>query len=143
MNIFAKPHQEDVMALLRDCALPTEDLKPSHFANFFGCGLEDDPGGIVGIEMHGSVALLRSLAVRTSCRGNGCAKELIMMAEMHAGKLGAQEIYLLTNTAEGLFASQGYSVIARDKVPSEIKETTEFSSICPDNATVMVKKIAA
>lgn len=143
MNIFARPSQESVKSLLKACALPTEDLSASHFEHFFGCGPAHDPQGVVGIELHGKAALLRSLAVMEASRGHGCGTQLVAEAERHARESGAIEVYLLTSTARTLFESLGYRIVERSEAPESIRSTKEFSSLCPASAAFMVKRLAA
>ena len=143
MQIYAKPPKSETKALLAACGLPTEDLEAEHFEHFFGCGRKDSPSGVVGIEVHGAAALLRSLAVAENSRGIGCGRRLIAEAEAHAARLGITEIYLLTNTAASLFKSLGYAVVGRESAPTAIRATKEFSALCPASATFMVKRIVA
>ncbi len=52
-------------------------------------------------------------------------------------------LYLLTTTAKDFFNKEGYIVVNRDEVPEPIKNSSEFSSVCPSTAIVMKKEIAA
>ena len=142
MNIYQKPRRAVAEALLMSCNLPTQDLTDDHFAHFFGCGKEESPVGVVGVEVHGSAGLLRSLAVAESARGAGLGKRLIQEAERYAAQQGVQDLFLLTNTAAALFMSLGYAAIARHAAPASIQATKEFSSICPASATLMRKRVA-
>jgi amino-acid N-acetyltransferase len=143
VHVFRAPPQSATKALLTDCKLPTRDLTDQHFQHFFGCGQEENPAGVVGVEVLGTVGLLRSLAVAESARGRGCGKRLVQEAELYATRQGVQELYLLTTTAHRLFESLGYAEVARDTAPSAIKATSEFSSICPGSATLMRKYTSA
>ncbi|MEZ5649408.1 MAG: arsenic resistance N-acetyltransferase ArsN2 [Burkholderiaceae bacterium] len=141
LNIFADPPEMPAKALLAECGLPVEDLSAGHFQHFFGCGAETHPAGIVGVEVHGTVGLLRSLAVAERARGVGCGKRLVRQAENHARQLGIVELFLLTNTARTWFESLGYETIARDRAPLSIRTTAEFSSLCPSDASLMRKSL--
>lgn len=77
MHIFPTPPKEATKSLLASCSLPTQDLTDKHFEHFFGCGDERNPAGVVGVEVLGSVGLLRSLAVAEAARGSGCGRRLI------------------------------------------------------------------
>jgi amino-acid N-acetyltransferase len=59
-----------------------------------------------------------------------------LLKEAKEKKLKA--IYLLTETAKGFFEKKGFKEIKREDVPSEVKASSEFSSVCPVSATVMV-----
>jgi amino-acid N-acetyltransferase len=141
MLIYARPVEESAKAILASCNLPTEDLTANSFDCFFACGPEAAPTGIVGVELYGEVALLRSLAVLPEMRGAGCGKRLVAEAESYAAANGVKEIYLLTTGAEPFFRSLGYEVVNRDRAPEKIRSTSEFSSICPSTAAVLRKQL--
>ncbi|WP_276503984.1 hypothetical protein [Terrimonas pollutisoli] len=50
-------------------------------------------------------------------------------------------MYLLTETASKYFEKKGYKTIDREQVPEPVKASSEFSSVCPVSATVMMKPI--
>lgn len=141
MQIFHRPPEHRSRELLAECDLPTSDLESCYFDNFLGCGTAEDTKGIVGLEIFGPVALLRSLAVAEEARGLGCGEALVTEAENYAKDKGARELYLLTTTAESFFARLGYSHTERNTAPESIRRTNEFSALCPDNAAFMVKKL--
>lgn len=141
MHIFQKPQLPVVQALLDEHELPASDLDETAMQHFFGCGENANPQGVVGIEVLGDLALLRSLSVSADAGGQGCGSALVASAESHARSLGIKSLYLLTNTAEAFFRRRGYAVVARDSVPEAIRQTREFSSLCPDSAVVMKKEL--
>jgi amino-acid N-acetyltransferase len=141
MQIYAHPAEEHAKAILVSCSLPTKDLTAKSFDHFFACGSEATPTGIVGVELYGEVALLRSLAVLPEMRGAGCGKRLVAEAESYAAANGVKEIYLLTNGAEPFFRSLGYVFVDRDRIPEQIRATSEYSSICPSTAAVLRKQL--
>jgi len=143
MNLFRNPPEAQVRALLADSQLPASDLSPGHLEHFFGCGDARSPEGVVGLEIYGAVALLRSLAVAASHRGRGCGQALVAEAERHARSQGVSEIYLLTTTAERFFARLGYRPIDRADAPEAIRRTQEFSNLCPSSSAFMVKELVA
>jgi amino-acid N-acetyltransferase len=139
MNIFRHPPEPHVFRLLRECRLPVEDLAPGKLDHFLGCGKTDAPEGIAGLEIFGTIGLLRSLAVAAGARKHGCGKALVTGIEDMALEHGVTALYLITNTAEAFFEQAGYIRIGRDDAPEAIRETEEFSGLCPSTATVMVK----
>jgi amino-acid N-acetyltransferase len=141
MNIYPHPAAIKVMNLLAACALPSSDISECKLEHFFGCGPQSDPGGVVGVELYGEVALLRSLAVAENSRGRGCGKRLVREAEQHARRSGVGRLYLLTTTAEKFFESLGYTKVGRESVPPPIRATSEFSTLCPASAAVMAKQL--
>jgi amino-acid N-acetyltransferase len=64
---------------------------------------------------------------------------LVAELERHATAEGVKVIYLLTTTAEPFFAHRGYGRVPRDAVPSAIRATAEFASLCPTSSAVMRK----
>ena len=143
MHLFRQPREPDVRRLLRDAQLPAADLTPEHLKHFFGCGSEQAPEGVVGIEMYGADALLRSCAVEESTRGQGCGKALVAEAERHAWEHSVRRMYLLTTTASTFFERLGYRAAARHEAPEPIRTTPEFSSLCPSSATFMAKDLTS
>ena len=142
MRIHTHPDPNAVIRLLEASGLPTEDLDPGHFDQFLGCGDESRPTGAVGLEAHGAHGLLRSLVVSPDVRGTGCGKALVAEIEARALEQGLVDLYLLTETAAPFFASLGYDAVERESVPAPIRGTAEFSSLCPDSATVMRKELS-
>lgn len=141
MHIYPRPGAIKVMNLLAQCALPNADISAKKLEHFFGCGAEHDPAGVVGVELCGEVALLRSLAVKAAVRGRGCGKRLVQEAEQHAARSGAKRLYLLTTTAQEFFERLGYTTVDRESVPDAIRATTEFTTLCSASAAVMAKQI--
>jgi len=139
MDIFAKPNESGVKQLLSESGLPIEDITAQHLHHFFGCGSGLELEGLVGLELYGEVALLRSLAVASSRRGSGVGSGLVAHAERHARDQGVQSLYLLTTTAEAFFMHRGYARVPREDAPAAIKTTSEFSGICPTSSAFMVK----
>ena len=65
--------------------------------------------------------MLRSLAVAPACRWQGLASRLIAHLEAEAKALGVTTLYLLTNTADGLFPQLGYVDTTRTMAPDAIR----------------------
>jgi len=143
MHIFRQPPEREVRRLLGAAELPAADLTPRHLEDFFGCGPEHAPKGVVGLEIHGPEALLRSLAVDESSRGHGCGKALVAEVERYAQGRGVRRVYLLTTTAAEFFEGLGYTAAAREEAPESIRGTSEFSSLCPTSSAFMVKDLPA
>jgi amino-acid N-acetyltransferase len=120
-------------------ALPSADLSETALEHFLVVRDEIGVVGVVGLEVYGKVALLRSLVVANSHAGRGIGRGLVAAAESLAAMLGCCSIYLLTTTAEAFFELLGFRRIERRAAPPEIQQTTEFSSLCPSSATVMAK----
>jgi len=143
MRVFRQPPESQVRRMLGNAQLPSADLTPGHLEHFFGCGSEQAPKGVVGLEIYGSEALLRSLVVDETSRGHGCGKALVAAAERYARDCGVRRIYLLTTTAPKFFEGLGYHALARDQAPACIRTTSEFSGLCPTSSAFMVKDLAS
>lgn len=131
-----------IRALLGRCGLPTEDLQRERLDNFVACWAGDQLVGVVGIDTVGGIGLLRSLAVAPEFRGRQIAHALWMRAHDDALRRGVRQLYLLTTTAERLFARWGFCRIARDLVPAPLRATQEFTSLCPTSAIAMTLALA-
>jgi amino-acid N-acetyltransferase len=130
-----------VLALLKDCNLPWQDVDAALLDGFLLAVDSDSVVGTAGLERHGSDALLRSLAVRTECRSTGLGKQLANAIEAHARKTGVTALYLLTTTAADFFARRGYAVIPRQEAPATLQNTAEFSTLCPSQAVCMRRQL--
>ena len=126
-----------ILELLMENNLPVADIKSME--NFFVLKSDSAIEGCIALEKYNEYALLRSLSVRLSHRGNGSGMRLVSTVENHGQALGLKKIFLLTTTAETYFKKAGYEIIERHRVPESIKRSTEFASICPSTAVVMMK----
>lgn len=143
MKIIPISEIEEVIHLLEECNLPADDIGSNQQVECYGIRDKSNLIGLVGLEVLGSVALLRSLAVSLESRGNSIGKELVNFAESRSASLGVSQLYLLTTTAYNYFERLGYKVINRDLAPEQIRQTSQFSSICPSSAVFMVKEICS
>ncbi|WP_339524553.1 arsenic resistance N-acetyltransferase ArsN2 [Pseudomonas sp. EA_35y_Pfl2_R111] len=143
MNFYRHPPAAAAKALLAAAGLPTADLAAEHFVHFIAAGPAHAPEALIGLQPYGDVALLRSLVVSPTTRGKGYGGALVAEIEAYAQQLGVRELYLLTNTAEAFFGRRGYSSVERADVPEAIRQTAEFSSLCPASAVCMHKRIEA
>jgi amino-acid N-acetyltransferase len=119
--------------------LPNEDLTDRHLEHFFYVGEASAPGALVGIEILGQHALLRSLVVRADLRGRGIGSLLVNHVEQHARECAVQRVFLLTSTARDFFARHGYEPMERQAAPPAIQATREFADICPASSAFMAK----
>lgn len=140
-EIRARPQLASATAILQSVGLPTADLREAHLQHFFYCGPHDHISGLVGLELLGPQALLRSLAVRADARGRGLGTKLVEHAEHYAMAHKVRELYLLTTTAREFFEKRGYRCVDRSTAPEVIRATREFTSICPASAAFMMKQL--
>jgi len=142
VEITARPPLAAAVALLQVAELPIEDLTESHLEHFFMAGLPESPVGLVGLELFGRHALLRSLVVDPRFRATGIGSRLVEHAEAHARAHGVESIYLLTTTADGFFIARGYVHAERSTAPESIRGTREFASLCPASSAFMIKHLS-
>jgi amino-acid N-acetyltransferase len=142
MNVIRpSPALAAAKALLDAAQLPTSDLTDAHCEHFFYAGPASAPTGLVGLELFGDVALLRSLVVSPEARSSGVGSALVQCAETHAHSRGVRVLYLLTTTAEGYFSRRGYSRAEREQAPHPIRSSREFSGLCPSSSAFMSKQL--
>jgi amino-acid N-acetyltransferase len=128
--------------LLSDNDLPTADLSGA-LDSLYLIEVDDRRVGVAGLERHGDLALLRSVAVEASERGNGYGVRACQTLLDRAADAGVSTVYLLTTTAAGFFDRLGFQRVDRAAVPDPIRATREFSELCPSTAVVMRRDPAA
>jgi len=141
MKLFSGPQLKHVLALLEANQLPTADVPELNLDHFLGCGDPNNPSGVIGLQMFSDAGLLRSLVVDESVRGEGCGEVLVRGIEEYARDKGVHNLYLLTETAPRFFESLGYVNINRASAPQSIIHSSEFSTLCSENAVLMKKEI--
>jgi amino-acid N-acetyltransferase len=129
----------DVLALLHASALPVEGLE-DHLDTLLVAIDGDGLVGCAGLELYDGGALLRSVAVRATHRGTGLGQRLTGAALDLARARGAAAVFLLTETAASFFPRFGFAETTRDRVPADVKTSVEFVSLCPQSATVMMRR---
>ena len=134
--------QAQLESLLQANGLPSEDCAAQLQAFF---GIFDDAQLIAagGLEAAGDHALLRSIVVQAEFRSMGLAAALTDFFSAEARARGLQDLYLLTETAEGYFSRFGFAAIERDQAPAVITETRQFAGLCPESAVLMRLQLRA
>ncbi len=136
---------QNVRHLLDQAGLPVADLGPEQLEDFlvaerFLTGRAETLG-IIGLQRFNQVGLLRSLVVSQEDRKSGLGKRLVSAIEANACCRGVKDLWLLTIDAERFFESLGYKMMSRDSAPVSIRNTEEFSGLCPDGAYLMRKML--
>jgi amino-acid N-acetyltransferase len=127
--------------LLAGNGLPASDLADLPASDCLVATLEGRVAGAVGLQIFGPHALLRSLVVADDQRGHGLGGALVDRVESLARERGVERLFLLTTTAEAFFARRGYSNADRRSAPEAIRDTQEFSSLCPASSAFMHKDL--
>jgi amino-acid N-acetyltransferase len=130
-----------VRDLLLASELPVDDLGPDRLDGFLIA--EDDRVivGLIGLEVLGTVGLLRSLVVEKKVRSAGLGGKLVGALESAAETAGIVELWLLTIDAERFFQRHNFEIVDRTAAPDEIRESEEFVNLCPDTAYLMRKSL--
>jgi amino-acid N-acetyltransferase len=135
-----RKHREAIIHLLKSEKLPVEDLA-GQLEHFF---IAKDNGlvvGAIGLEIYENNGLLRSLVVKKEYRKMKIGSGLINELENFGRKSGLNNFYLLTETAENYFKEKEYEVITRIAAPESIKQSMEYSQVCPSTAVLMKKTL--
>ncbi len=129
-----------VVSLLRARELPTDGVADLLRATPQHALLAELNGQVVGcgaLDVHGSSALLRSVAVARDLATLGVGSRLVMDLIALARTKSLASLYLLTSTADQWFPRFGFTVVERTMVPADIGSTIEFTKACPSSAIVM------
>lgn len=139
--IHAIPALSGAVRLLESAGLPASDITEQQMTGFFYMGAADAPDAMVGLELYGPDALLRSLVVSPALRERGIGSLLVAKAESYAREHGVRCVYLLTTTAEQFFLARGYLSCARTAAPASIRSTAEFAGLCPASSAFLSKTL--
>jgi len=134
-----------ITALLNQTNLPPDGIEP-HLENFLIIRDSDSNKetqqiiGCAGLEIYGKSALLRSVAIHPAFQREGYGTTLVDRMIELARQKGITRLFLLTDTAEAYFKNKGFSLILREQVPDDMKESVEFKVLCT-SSPVLMKKI--
>jgi len=131
---------DTAVSLLDGADLPTDDVD-ADTVELYVAHDGQERVGVGGVEAYDSDALLRSVAVGPSKRGDGYGSAIVDALESEARDAGVERLYLLTTTADDFFAARGYTETDRTDAPATIRETTQFAALCPDSAVCMHKSL--
>ena len=95
-------HDADLIATLGG-----EDLPEPGAGRYFTAREYGGLAGYVGLEGEGRDLLLRSLVVLADLKAQGLGSRILTAVEAVARDLGAEQLHLLTTTAEPFFTRRG------------------------------------
>ena len=130
-----------IQRLLKSEGLPYEDCG-SHLQHFLVFETAQQILAVGGLEVYAQHALLRSLAVAMAYQGQGLGSTLYVELKNRALSLGVEQLFVLTETAIQYFTKRGFKQIDRGDAPGSIKNTKQFSLLCPQTAVVMCLSIS-
>lgn len=131
---------DSVFELLAEAKLDFSDLKQPNI-RLFRFEENGQTIGVGGLEIFDDQALLRSVAVKKALQGKGFGKEMVVQIEQTARHSGIKSLYLLTNTAPDFFKSIGYQQTDRKDFAEPLKQTAQFTGLCPVTAVCMKKAL--
>jgi N-acetylglutamate synthase-like GNAT family acetyltransferase len=131
--------REGVVAALRKVGLPADDVEAPDrlFWRFETTDLV--PVGFGGLELYGTDALLRSLVTLPPLRRRGMGAAMVAILEVEARARGCSTVWLLTMTGADFFGALGYITRERSDAPEPIRQSLQFSELCPAAATLIQK----
>lgn len=140
-SVLSGDRLAELAAALTAAGLPADDITEPDQTFFELSNAEGRPLGFVGYERIGSNALLRSMLVPESWRGQGAGTNILTWILVQLRQTGVQRVYLLTTTAAPFFARHGFHPITRDAVPTVVRATRQFAALCPATATAMMRTL--
>jgi N-acetylglutamate synthase-like GNAT family acetyltransferase len=132
----------DILALLDECELPKEGLE-AHVSTTLVARIGNEIVGCSALELYDESALLRSVAVKPSYRRRGLGQHLTQATLDLARRHKIPNVYLLTETASTFFSRLGFKPIPRSNVPEEVQRSVEYTTLCPETATVMTMPLVS
>ena len=138
----ATPHDwPKIAALLAQVDLPLAGAE-DHLSDFFLAFREDILIGTAALERYGDTALLRSVAVASTERGQRLGQALVQQVLAYAASLDVRQVVLLTTTAANFFLRFGFQPISRAEFPLTAQASVEFQEECTATATGMSLMLA-
>jgi amino-acid N-acetyltransferase len=128
---------EDVLKLLGQSKLPKVGVA-EHLQNFIVALEQGKIIACAGLEIHGEVGLLRSVAVANDYQKQGLGAKLTEGILDLAEHYRLSSVSLLTETARDYFLLFGFVGVSRAELPASLKNSAEFKGACPDSAIAMM-----
>ena len=123
----------NIRQLLKNAYLPIDGIS-EHRDHLYVMKDQGSIIGAVGYEAYGADALLRSLIIGPSERGQGYGRQLIAFIVGQAKSDGIRDAYALTTTIADWLLRLGFVEIARSDAPMSLEASEEFQGACPDTA---------
>lgn len=130
-----------ICALLAEEGLPNKDIEGGQAGRFHLAIRDRHVLACAGLELYGSDALLRSVAVDRRARRHGLGRILVGIAERDARAAAAHRLFLLTTTSASYFEKLGYVAIDRSAAPALLQASPQFASLCPVSAICLSKQV--
>jgi N-acetylglutamate synthase-like GNAT family acetyltransferase len=128
--------------LLKSAGLPTADVGVANWFELIGYYLEGRLVAAAGFEDFAESLLLRSVVVAEEARRKGIAGSLVNALHRRAVTDQRRIAWLLTTDSAVYFSKHhGYEKVSREQAPESIKNSSQFSSLCPANAVLMCREL--
>jgi len=128
--------------LLNSADLPTADIAEVNWFDLLGYYEQGRLVAAAGFEDFKENLLLRSVVVAEQVRGNGIAASLVNALHQRAAADKRRFVWLLTTDSAAYFSKHhGYLKVDRDKAPKSVKNSNQFSSLCPASAVLMHREL--
>ncbi|RPH46588.1 MAG: GNAT family N-acetyltransferase [Burkholderiales bacterium] len=131
-----------VARLLEGHGLPRQGAE-ANLSNTVLAVADGEVLGCAAAEMHGTAALLRSVAVAPGQQGRGIGRVLVSTVLDEARRRGVPTIHLLTTTAPDWFARFGFELEPIGRAPAALAASAEFQGACPASAVFMSQVLRA
>ena len=123
--------------LLENNHLPSIDIDAPSIEFILGV-IDERVVACAALEKLSDTCLLRSVVVSDQHQGQGYARLLCEQLIKKAQTEQYGDVYLLTIDAQEYFLRRGFAVVDREVVPESVRESRQFSELCPGEAVVMV-----
>ncbi len=128
--------------LLQANHLPLDGAQ-AHLSTFLLATHQGEVIGCAGAEVHGDIALLRSVAVAPGLHRQGIGQTLVGQMIDQARRRQLRALYLRTTTAAAYFAHFGFEPLPLAHAPAALKASAELQGACPTSAALMVLPLQA
>jgi len=131
-----------IASLLRAHRLPLDGAQV-HLPDFVVAVSNGEVVACAGAEVHGDVALLRSVAVAPGLQGRGVGRLMVAHLIEEARRRRLSALYLLTLAAPEYFARHGFKRLSAGQAPAALRASAEFQGACPESAVLMTLPLVA
>lgn len=98
--------------------------------------------GLSGLEVHGTVGVVRSVAVAPSARNRGYGRRLVEAIASTAPRKGVSDLFLVTRDATPFYRRLRFRSVQRSACPGEVLRSLSSALPSLSEATVMYRPVA-